>query len=124
MNESPRFVVSTRGDCFSYTTMKNKSYSDKLKDPRWQKKRLDIFNRDDWKCRCCYATNTALNAHHLYYVKGNRPWEYDDDAIVTVCNPCHGILHKELNKLSGIIAFEILSGKTSILDFSKYFQKE
>ena len=24
------------------------SYSDKLKDPRWQRKRLEIFERDNW----------------------------------------------------------------------------
>ena len=100
-----------------------KSYHQHLQDPKWQKKRLDIFNRDNWKCRCCFATNVALNAHHLYYIKGNRPWEYDDDAIVTVCNECHGILHKELNKLSGIIAFKILSGEYTEIDFSKYFNK-
>lgn len=28
-------------------------YKEKLKDPRWQKKRLQIFERDDWCCQKC-----------------------------------------------------------------------
>lgn len=114
-------MLATWGDCFSYTTME--SYHQHLQDPKWQKKRLGVFSRDNWRCRCCNVTDVPLNAHHLYYVKGNKPWEYDDEAIVTVCYNCHEVLHKELNKLSGIIAFKILSGEITEIDFSKYFNK-
>lgn len=31
----------------------SKSYAEKFKDPRWQKKRLKIMERDNWKCCEC-----------------------------------------------------------------------
>lgn len=37
----------------------------------------------------------GLNIHHQYYVRGKNPWEYDDDALVTLCEECHKKLHME-----------------------------
>lgn len=36
----------------------------------------------------------GLNIHHKYYVKDKAPWEYEDDALITLCQECHGIEHK------------------------------
>ena len=65
------------------------TYADKLKDPRWQRKRLEIFQRDDFVCCSCMDSTTTLHVHHLYYVKGRQPWEYPDWALVTRCEMCH-----------------------------------
>lgn len=35
-----------------------------------------------------------LNIHHLYYVKNYKPWEYDDNALITLCADCHKKRHK------------------------------
>jgi ferredoxin-like protein FixX len=35
-----------------------------------------------------------LHVHHKYYIKNTLPWNYDDDALVTMCNFCHWKLHK------------------------------
>jgi hypothetical protein len=64
-------------------------YSIKLKDPRWQKKRLEIFTRDGWTCRRCHSTVKTLTIHHRYYNYGIEPWEYPDDALITLCQDCH-----------------------------------
>jgi 5-methylcytosine-specific restriction endonuclease McrA len=86
------------------------NYSEKLRDPRWQRKRLEIMNRDSFHCLCCnHSVSKPLNVHHLYYEKGFDPWEYDDDSLVTLCDDCHEIIHKDLVKLSAIIAFKILN---------------
>jgi len=69
------------------------NYSALLKDPRWQRKRLEIFQRDGFACRLCGATDRTLNAHHLWYDRGAKPWEYDETALVTVCDECHEELH-------------------------------
>lgn len=69
--------------------MANKSYSDKLKDPRWQKKRLEIFERDGFSCQHCSDTESTLHVHHMYYEKGKEPWEYDNNALLTLCESCH-----------------------------------
>lgn len=66
-------------------------YAAKLKDPRWQKKRLEILNRDEWACRLCGDTENTLHVHHRYYLPKHEPWEYEDDALETLCMDCHQI---------------------------------
>jgi len=64
------------------------SYSQKLRDPRWQRKRLQILERDDWTCQSCRETQIELQVHHLVY--GRRdPWDYPDDCYQTLCRDCH-----------------------------------
>lgn len=64
-------------------------YSEKLKDPRWQKKRLEIFERDEWHCRSCYDGETTLHVHHLNYDRDADPWDYENDNFITLCENCH-----------------------------------
>lgn len=64
------------------------TYSEKLRDPRWQKKRLEIFQRDDWMCLQCGAKDKPLNVHHIVYRKID-PWEYPDYCYQTLCEGCH-----------------------------------
>jgi len=66
-----------------------KSYSDLLKDPRWQKKRLEIMKRDKFKCKLCGDEGTTLQVHHKEYISGNKPWEYGNQLLVTLCEHCH-----------------------------------
>ena len=68
-------------------------YSDKLKDPRWQKKRLQIFERDNFKCFLCGNSKITLNAHHVIYIDGYDPWDYKDELLVTLCEKCHAEIH-------------------------------
>jgi hypothetical protein len=70
-------------------------YSEKLRDPRWQRKRLEIMQRDDFTCLACGDKNTTLNVHHLQYA-GN-PWDAKDESLETLCEPCHDKRSK-LNK--------------------------
>ncbi len=65
------------------------SYSEKLRDPRWQKKRLGILNRDEWHCQICFDGENTLHVHHRDYTRGREPWEYDDKNLVTLCYICH-----------------------------------
>ena len=63
------------------------TYSEKLKDPRWQKKRLEVMQRDDWKCRDCGQKEKTLQVHHCFYEK--EPWDAPSDLLLTVCDQCH-----------------------------------
>lgn len=65
------------------------AYSDRLKDPRWQKKRLEILNRAGFMCENCGAKNKTLHVHHGYYERGLDPWEYADDTLWCLCEECH-----------------------------------
>jgi hypothetical protein len=65
------------------------TYAEKLRDPRWQKKRLEILNLDNWTCRICGDTETTLHVHHLLYIRGREPWNYVDEVFMTLCEDCH-----------------------------------
>lgn len=65
------------------------NYREKLLDPRWQKKRLEILQRDEFKCCDCGETSETLHVHHRYYVNGRDPWRYPDFSMVTLCATCH-----------------------------------
>ncbi len=64
-------------------------YSEKLKDPRWQKKRLEIFQRDEFTCQRCFDDKSTLNVHHRRYIPGRDPWDYPDYLLITLCENCH-----------------------------------
>lgn len=66
-------------------------YSEKLKDPRWQRKRLEVLSRDNWKCINCGDDKSTLHVHHEKY-KG-EPWEIDNSKLKTVCYKCHELEH-------------------------------
>jgi hypothetical protein len=69
-------------------------YQDKLKDPRWQRKRLEVFQSADWRCQLCGETEKPLHAHHCYYQKRRDPWDYPPGAIIALCEDCHQKHHK------------------------------
>jgi hypothetical protein len=66
----------------------DRSYFDLLKDPRWQKKRLEIFQRDEFMCQECFSPDKTLHVHHIKYV-GKFPWDTPDLYLVTLCDKCH-----------------------------------
>jgi hypothetical protein len=37
----------------------------------------------------------TLQVHHKYYVKNKLPWEYENEALVTLCSECHQKTHDE-----------------------------
>lgn len=63
------------------------SYAEKLRDPRWQRRRLEIFQRDDWRCQSCGDRTKTLCVHHRWYE--GEPWEAPDAALLTLCEECH-----------------------------------
>jgi hypothetical protein len=68
---------------------RSSAYSEKLKDPRWQKMRLKILERDDFACQICGDSEETLHVHHKRYVWGNDPWDYPDEVFATLCEECH-----------------------------------
>lgn len=64
-------------------------YAIKYKDPRWQKKRLEVMQRDGFQCLHCGNSKATLNVHHSYYVSGRDIWDYDESTLLTLCEPCH-----------------------------------
>lgn len=79
------------------------AYIELLKDPRWQKRRLEIFSRDGFACTECKCETRELHAHHRYYLRGRKPWEYDDDALTTLCERCHGFVTEASDLLKVVL---------------------
>ena len=70
------------------------TYSDLLRDPRWQRKRLEVLNFADWHCERCGDGDSTLHVHHKRYVKGRAPWEYDIQELAVLCAACHDCEHE------------------------------
>jgi 5-methylcytosine-specific restriction endonuclease McrA len=73
---------------------RRQAYQEALRDPRWQKKRLQVFVRDHWTCQDCGATTKELQVHHRWYLAGKQPWEVPMAALATLCVACHGTQHR------------------------------
>ena len=92
------------------------TYAEKLKDPRWQKKRLQLFEAAGWACESCETKEVTLHVHHKYYRKGASPWDYPDDALQVLCKDCHlrveqlSISLKEIQAKLGEAALDRLIG--------------
>jgi hypothetical protein len=67
---------------------KTSDYGELLRDPRWQKKRLKILERDNFTCRDTGATDEELQVHHCWYAKG-PPWETPDAVLLTLSKSAH-----------------------------------
>jgi len=81
------FVVCRIGLSPLLFTMK--TYAEKLKDPRWQKRRLLFLERNKWTCKKCGDTKTELHVHHKNYKKNCDPWNYEDVDLDVLCKHCH-----------------------------------
>lgn len=103
----PGFLILIYTKYFMKSTAK-KNYAEKLKDPRWQKKRLEILNRDEFTCQLCLDSDSSLHVHHCRYQWGKSPWEYPDSWLMTVCESCH----ENLSTRPG----EFLIGKIKVLN--------
>lgn len=78
-------------------------YRKKLLDPRWQKMRLQVYERDGFKCRSCGNEEDTLHAHHTYYRYGAEPWDYPAASIITVCADCHLEEHERIPDVKDMI---------------------
>ena len=65
------------------------TYAQQLRDPRWQKRRLEILSRDEWQCVECGSKDSELHVHHIRYKYGMKPWDYGDNDLCTMCADCH-----------------------------------
>src|SRR5271166_567786 len=65
------------------------TYSEKLKHPNWQRKRLEILSKHKFMCQVCGAEESTLHVHHGCYVSGLEPWQYPDQVLHVLCEDCH-----------------------------------
>jgi len=79
------------------------TYNDLLQSPKWQQRRESILQRDNHRCRHCGKAENLQVHHKQYHIrKGSgtlvRPWEYQDQYLISLCRTCHqsGHLHYKI----------------------------
>ena len=93
--------------------MSKQDYAEKLRDPRWQKLRLQVFERDGWCCQNCGSSKKTLCVHHRVYLQQKDPWEYPVELLIALCDDCHTEeteqMARQLDSLSYICKLRLLS---------------
>lgn len=69
------------------------TYAEKLKDPRWQKKRLAVLSHARFRCQLCGARDKTLHVHHSYYARNKEPWQQPTGSMISLCESCHDRYH-------------------------------
>lgn len=87
------------------------TYWEKLKDPRWQKMRLEVMQLAKFSCQSCGASDKTLNVHHKAYKKNANPWDYHCDELACLCEDCHAAEH-EIDEIlsSALYEYKVDSG--------------
>tara|TARA_R110000868_G_scaffold377110_1_gene642389 strand:- start:42 stop:581 length:540 start_codon:yes stop_codon:yes gene_type:complete len=75
------------------------TFASKYRDPRWQKRRLEIMSNAGFACEECLNKAATLNVHHKFYKKGASPWEYNDSELMCLCEICHHEYHVNKKKI-------------------------
>lgn len=97
-------------------------YQRQLKDPRWQKRRLDIMNRDKWTCKNCDDSESTLTVHHKSYRMTDGKfadiWDYADDDLITLCEACHEEEEADLANHQKFFYFQVRNYLESSKEFN------
>lgn len=82
-------------------------FKDQYKHPKWQKKRLEVLEREDYTCQDCGNTESTLHIHHGYYERDKMLWEYPSKTLWCLCEGCHSVwedvkrdFHYEIGQLN------------------------
>ena len=86
------------------------TYAEQLKHPEWQRKRLEILQRDNFVCQKCFEPDKTLHVHHKHYRKGAKVWEYEDHVLVSLCEACHESAHVDHSLLNDVVAYMPMDG--------------
>lgn len=92
--------------------MNKKEYQKLLRDKRWKERRIEILERDSYKCIKCGSSENLI-VHHKFYEE-KAPWEYSDEQLETVCKSCH----KEHHRINGNSYKKYIQTVSYIADFT------
>jgi hypothetical protein len=102
------------------------TYYELLKHPLWQRKRLEVLQREQFRCEQCEADDKMLHVHHTYYERGLKPWEYPTESLRALCADCHRkaqdwmtLLHREIGRLDQL-SIERLVGYAMALQSGEF----
>lgn len=100
--------------------MKKKTldFSTQYRDPRWQKKRLEILQRRGFKCQHCKSETQQLHVHHCSYHNDSNIWDYEAHEYLVLCDKCHKHIHCLIDAVRVLCASLFMcNGNDTILTF-------
>ena len=68
------------------------------KSSAWEKKRLEILERDNYECQVCKEEGgftPATTVHHILHLENRPDLAFDNDNLLSVCAACHNREHPE-----------------------------
>lgn len=80
------------------------TYTEQLRHPKWQKKRLEVLEAAGWQCEWCGDTETTFHVHHKQYRKGAMAWDYPREQLAALCEKCHSEEHVAKKELDGLLS--------------------
>ena len=72
-----------------------KAVSVRLDIDSYQRLRLQVLERDGWRCQIC-GSMTNLEVHHAQF--RSRQGDDTERNLITLCFQCHKLSHKETLK--------------------------
>lgn len=91
---------------------------EKYRDPRWQRKRLEVMEAAGFSCEACGDGSATLNVHHKHYRKNADPWEYGPGDLICLCEPCHEQWHRAKVNFEVAIGFLDLDGYRHVVGYA------
>ena len=65
----------------------------RLDDDAYQQLRLQVLERDAWRCQQCGAM-TNLEVHHVQF-RSHQGLDSEDN-LITLCGQCHKLIHANI----------------------------
>lgn len=66
--------------------------------PEIKKWRMDVFERDEFTCKCCDTKGALLNAHHLNGYHWCKEERFEINNGITLCVECHKKFHSKYGR--------------------------
>lgn len=93
-SEEENYISGIQGK-FEYDQIELNKYSennilkDFITDDQWKK----LVTQDIIENNTKWYYVPGLQVHHNKYIEKRKPWEYDDNDLITVCRDCHEQIH-------------------------------
>lgn len=108
------------------------TYSEQLKSPKWQKKRLETLDYYGFRCKTCGNEDEQLDIHHGAYFSGHKIWDYHVWELHVLCHICHKELSSDIYTFNKTLAlmeqskenYEILTKFSEIINSTNKENKE
>jgi hypothetical protein len=76
-------------------------------DTRWISRAASFRSTCGRFCQSCRRADIPISVHHVNYDRGRNLWDYEDQDLAMLCEPCHQLIHKS------ILAFRRLAGHSN-----------